>query len=188
MLKKYFVFGLVVFSLVAGNVAWDADAAALDCSKQEDAFKQDCKYGLDKTANDLGYKDNAVAGGDIVSIVSFIVKGFLSILALTFFILAMYAGIRWLTARESEELAERAKTTLENAVIGLVIVSASYAIATFVFGRLVTTGGGDSVASQYWSCECKNSSGSKTTFTDTKSGAKLSCENFCQGVDYILSP
>jgi len=142
MYKKIIIFGVVVFSLLVGKVVMAVGASAENCSRTDNPFSEACNYGLDKTAGDLGYTSGP-ASGDIVSIVGVIVKAALATLAIIFFALTMYAGIRWLTARDNAELAERAKTTLENAIIGLVIVSASYAIATFVFGFITKTGGGD---------------------------------------------
>ena len=50
-----------------------------------------------------------------------------------------YAGVRWMTSRGNEELAAKAKHTLEAAVIGIIITVSAYAISNFVLSRL---GGG----------------------------------------------
>jgi hypothetical protein len=53
-----------------------------------------------------------------------------------FFLLVLYAGLTWMTAGGGSEKVMKAKTMLETAVIGLLIVAASYAISTYVFERL----------------------------------------------------
>jgi len=55
-----------------------------------------------------------------------------------FLILTVYAGFLYLTARGEEEKVTHAKETLQRGVIGLIIISAAYAIATFVIGALST--------------------------------------------------
>ena len=56
--------------------------------------------------------------------------------------LIVYAGFLWMNARGNEQQVEKAKSILTQAVIGLIIVLASYSIAGFVVRSLVsaTTG------------------------------------------------
>jgi hypothetical protein len=62
------------------------------------------------------------------------VLGFLGIVLLFYF---LYGGFKWMTAGGNEEGVEEAKTMIKNAVIGLVIVMASYALSSFVLSNLV---------------------------------------------------
>ena len=48
----------------------------------------------------------------------------------------MYAGYLWWSAQGNEENVKKAKSTMRNAVIGMIIVSMSYAIVTFLFESL----------------------------------------------------
>ncbi len=68
-----------------------------------------------------------------------IVLGFLGIVLLFYF---LYGGFKWMTSGGDEEGVKEAKTMIRNAVIGLVIVMASYALSNFVLTQLarVTTG------------------------------------------------
>jgi hypothetical protein len=68
-----------------------------------------------------------------------VVLGFLGIVLLFYFI---YGGFKWMTSGGDEKGVGEAKTMLRNAVIGLVIVMASYALSNFVLTQLVavTTG------------------------------------------------
>jgi len=60
--------------------------------------------------------------------------GFLGILLLVYM---LYAGFLWMTSGGSDEGVKKAKTMLQNSIIGLVIIVAAYAISTFVLGSLV---------------------------------------------------
>ena len=98
-------------------------------------FSWDNTFGLDKTASSTGF-DVTGDQGDINSMASRIIRIGFGTVAFVFFGLTLYAGLRWLTARGKEELIERAKATMEQAIIGLVIVALSYAITNFVMQRL----------------------------------------------------
>ncbi len=73
--------------------------------------------------------------GNIINVV----LGFLGIVLLFYLI---YGGFKWMTSGGSEDGVKQAKTMIQNAIIGLVIIVSSYAISTFVLGQLlvVTTG------------------------------------------------
>lgn len=65
----------------------------------------------------------------------------LSFVGIIFFVLVLFAGLRWMTAFGNGEKVDQAKSIMEHAAIGLIIVLAAYAIATFVFNRLASIGG-----------------------------------------------
>jgi TRAP-type C4-dicarboxylate transport system permease small subunit len=58
------------------------------------------------------------------------------VLAFVFFGLTLYAGLRWMTAQGNEEMVTKSKEILKAAIIGLVIVTASYALTKFIFSQL----------------------------------------------------
>ncbi|MEA3463471.1 MAG: hypothetical protein U9R14_00060 [Patescibacteria group bacterium] len=60
------------------------------------------------------------------------VKAFLSLLGIIFIILIIYAGYEWMTAGGNEEKLTKAKETLWQATIGLIIVVGTYAIWRFI--------------------------------------------------------
>lgn len=64
----------------------------------------------------------------------------LGLVGVVFFLLILYGGIYYMTAMGRTEQAEKAKEILEKAIVGLVIVGASYAIANFVFSSLASKG------------------------------------------------
>ncbi len=74
-----------------------------------------------------------VASGDTEKITGVIIKSFLSILGIIFFILIIYAGFLWMTAAGNEEKITKAKKILISSAIGITIIFASYAITTIIF-------------------------------------------------------
>lgn len=68
-----------------------------------------------------------------------IALGFLGILLLAYL---LYAGFLWMTSGGDSKKADQATTMIKNAIIGLIIIVAAFAISTFVLGSLVnaTTG------------------------------------------------
>lgn len=96
-------------------------------------------YGIEATRNATGgLLPEKVAGAkNIPELVGAIVGVALSFLGIIFFGLIFYSGIRWMTARGNTDTVTEAKTTLESAVIGLIIVLASYAATQFVLDKLL---------------------------------------------------
>lgn len=68
-----------------------------------------------------------------------IILGFLGIIAIG---LTMYAGFLWMTSGGNEEKIAQAKLILRNGLIGLVIILSSFAIVTFILGKLMDATGG----------------------------------------------
>ena len=69
----------------------------------------------------------------IISVVINLTLGFLGII---FLILTIYGGFVWMTASGNEENITKAKKILTTAVVGLIIVLASYGISSFVFEKV----------------------------------------------------
>lgn len=80
-------------------------------------------------------------------IVATIIKRVLTLVGTIMFVLIVYGGYLWMTAGGNDEQVDKAKTTIRNAVIGLVIVLSSYAITIAVtniaLGRNVNSGAAD---------------------------------------------
>ncbi len=68
--------------------------------------------------------------------IAYLISGALALLAVIFLILVVIAGYRWMTASGSQEIITKAKQSMKEAIIGLIIVLAAYAIVAFVFGNL----------------------------------------------------
>ena len=69
-----------------------------------------------------------------------IILGFLGIIAVG---LIMYAGFIWMNSGGNEEKVEQAKLILRNAVIGLIIILASFGIVSFILAQLTGATGGN---------------------------------------------
>ena len=90
------------------------------------------QYGLKETGGKIGYEDTVT----VESVVARVITGGLALIAIVFLLLTLYAGLRWMTARGNAEFADKAKTTLEAAIIGLAITVAAYAITNLVLKSL----------------------------------------------------
>jgi cysteine-rich repeat protein len=67
----------------------------------------------------------------------------LGLLAIIMLCLILYAGFLWMTSGGNTEQVERAKLMIRNAIIGVVLILSSWAIASFVINSLLSaTGGG----------------------------------------------
>lgn len=86
-----------------------------------------------------------LSGGDPRVIAARIINVALGLLGIIFLALVIYAGFLWMTSGGDSSNAERARTLLRNAVIGLIIILTSWAITRYVISRLLeatNTGGG----------------------------------------------
>ncbi|MFH1047914.1 MAG: hypothetical protein V1738_06450 [Patescibacteria group bacterium] len=61
----------------------------------------------------------------------------LGLLGMVLLVLIIYGGFLWMTAQGNSDQVDKAKQIMTNAVIGLVIIMASYAIANFVFDAIL---------------------------------------------------
>jgi len=80
--------------------------------------------------------------GDVALVVGNIIKGALAISGTIFFVLMVYAGILWMTARGKDDQVDKARDTIIAAVIGIIILVASYAITSFVQNQVISGNAG----------------------------------------------
>ncbi len=81
----------------------------------------------------------AGAQSDLPTLVGNIINGFLGILGVIFVVLIVYSGFLYMTASGDDTKVKKAKSILSQAVIGLVIIVAAYAISNFVIDVLVSS-------------------------------------------------
>ncbi len=74
------------------------------------------------------------------------IKTALGLVGIVFLILMVYAGYIWMIARGDESKSEKAKSTIINSVIGIVIVVAAYAITSFLVTAFNPDATGDATA------------------------------------------
>ena len=122
-------------------------------------------YGLKDTAAGAGIPTDSVEPTKVASAIINTVLGIVGVLAV---VMIIYGGFLWLTSGGNEEKLSQAKTLLQNVVIGLFIILASYAIANFIVSSLKKATGGETGVEE-------------TTCTQALSGA--SCKNIdtCSG-------
>lgn len=146
-----FVFSILLSSFVASNVS------AAD-------------YSLSLFAKKAGYSTSGNKAS-LEGTVNIVVNVVLSLTGIIFLILAVYAGVRWMTAQGNSEDVTKAQETLQAAIIGMVVVSMAYAITGLIFNTLqknIPTDNG--VPDVQVSC---------TKDTDCKAGEKCNAYGFC---------
>ncbi len=75
---------------------------------------------------------------DLPTVIGNVVKFILGFLSVVFVILIIYSGFKWMTAGGDSKKVDEAKSVMKNAIIGLIIVMCSYAIATVIFNIINT--------------------------------------------------
>lgn len=81
-------------------------------------------------ASGLGANDN------LASIISVLISVILGFLGIVFLVLTIMAGFKWMTSEGNEDEIKKAKGSIKNSVMGLLIVLAAYAITYSVFKYL----------------------------------------------------
>ena len=98
-------------------------------------------YGLDKTARSAGLL-NENTPKDVPTITGNIIGTALSMISVIFFILMVYGGFLWMTAHGDEGQVKKAQDTIIGAVIGIIVILASYAITDYVTKSVISSGPG----------------------------------------------
>ena len=78
----------------------------------------------------------ANAGNQLPVIIGQMVNVILSVLGLILLVYLLYGGYLWMTSGGDSEGVKKAKTMITNAVIGLVIITLSVVITSYVVSRL----------------------------------------------------
>lgn len=92
------------------------------------------KYGLKQTATEAKLPN---MDKDLPGIVGIIIASILGLVATMFFALMVYGGFLWMTAAGNGEQVGQAKKLIINAVLGVIVISAAYAITNFVLKAIV---------------------------------------------------
>ena len=89
------------------------------------------KY-LEITAKTAGFGDPKHPAEIVASLIGV----FLSFLGIIFLCLVIYGGFIWMTSFGNEQKVLKAKKTLSQALIGLLIIICAYSITLFIFSQL----------------------------------------------------
>lgn len=99
--------------------------------------------GLKTAAARTGLSTSCSGTDCLTIIVGNTINVVLGFLGIVLFAMLVYAGWQWMTAGGDSKQVQEAKARIFNAIAGLVIIAASYAIATFVLSSLASlTAGG----------------------------------------------
>lgn len=129
---KNFFLSLAIAGLLFGG----SSVQALQAFPAPSPFER-AQQTLDTAAGNTGLAK------DIEKPLGAVIKGALALVGTIFFLLTIYAGILWMTARGKEEQLETSQKIITAAVIGLFITLAAYAITSFVTSRLAGGGGAE---------------------------------------------
>ena len=91
--------------------------------------------GLEQTAK-KGFGNNSLKINDVPTGIGSILGVLLSFLGIIFFIIIVYAGFKWMMARDNASEVGKAKEMITSAVIGLIVILSAYAITSFLGGQL----------------------------------------------------
>jgi amino acid transporter len=91
--------------------------------------------GLNDAATQSGYGQPG-STPDLPKVVGSLISSALALLGSLLLVLMIYAGYQWMTAGGDQKKVEEATKTIKNAIIGLVIVVAAYAISSYVVLQL----------------------------------------------------
>lgn len=87
---------------------------------------------LETVGNNAGYQVNVDAQTTFRAMIGAVVQAFLSFLGIIFIILILYAGFTWMTSAGEEAKVTKAKDTIKDAIIGLVLTASAYGIWSYV--------------------------------------------------------
>jgi len=127
MQKKILLIAWLVSLFFPLSIALAADDYGLNATaKQVPAFNT-------QTSQDSSYFGSSFLTTKVGQIVGLV----LSFIGVIFLILMIYAGILWMTASGNEQQVTKAKGLMMNAIIGMIIVFAAYAITSFIGSEVI---------------------------------------------------
>lgn len=131
-----FIF-LAIFSLIQVVVF----ASAVQTAHADEALFNG-QTGMTEIGQVYGNNKDGKAVTDIRVIIGKIIQVVLGFLAVIFLALIVYAGFRYMTASGNQDQTKKAVAQIRDAVIGLVIVLAAWAITTFILNAMSWATGG----------------------------------------------
>jgi amino acid transporter len=127
---KYFITTICLSLCLAGGVS----AANLgDAFKVNDGSNKD---PLDSAAAAAKYQTANESRPD--DVVGTIISTVLSVVGSIFIIIVVYGGFIWMLANGEEKKVTKAKSLIRQAIIGLIVVVAAYAISLFILSFFMT--------------------------------------------------
>lgn len=136
MIKKIFAIFILVLAMSAVNVSFVPQTASAACSSRFLGIPAWYEGLTDGSCNMLDVNSDTVGGlsGLIWTIALNIVEAGLVIVIYVTVFFILYGGFKFLTGGSNPEQTSKARKTIINAVIGLVISMASIAIVNLISG------------------------------------------------------
>jgi hypothetical protein len=103
-------------------------------------FAVSTSEGLQQTISQVNEGGNTLpadTSDKIPAKIGTFIGGLLAFVGTLFFVLIIYAGLKWMLAMGNDQQIEQSKDLISAAVIGLIIVLSAYAITSFIGGLLV---------------------------------------------------
>ena len=116
--------------LLLPSLALAANESLVDTTKSP---FENARAGADQTAGSAKISGDQ---GDLTTIIGRIINILLSFLGIVFLVLVLYAGFLWMTAQGDSKKVDQAKGMLTQAIVGLIIIMAAYAISNYVLTAL----------------------------------------------------
>jgi len=79
------------------------------------------------------------ANNDLPKLIGNMIGAALGLLGVILVCIIIYAGFLWMTAQGNDEKVKQAKKMISNAVVGMVLIFAAYAITNFVVDSLTNS-------------------------------------------------
>ena len=104
-----------------------------------DEASESIRTGLKQAATGASYSTESA---DFSTIIGNLISTALSFVGVLLLCYLLYAGFLWMTAGGDSKKVESAKTMIQNAIIGLLIIAIAYSASSFVLTQLggVTSG------------------------------------------------
>lgn len=97
--------------------------------------------GTGIVGNQAGYDTKNVNDTTLSATVGKVIEAILALVGTIFFILTVYAGILWMTARGKDEQVEKATKIFQTSIIGLVVIVGAYSITHYVLKAVFSVSG-----------------------------------------------
>lgn len=94
------------------------------------------EVNLSEQLEEVGDATGIETSRSLPEIIGGLVQAALGLLGIVLLVLLLYGGYLWMTAGGNEDQVSKAKKIITNAVVGLVIIMAAYAIASFVVNAI----------------------------------------------------
>ncbi len=138
MTKKLTIFGLII-SIILITFPLISSADSDDTGHKPIPALENVSKDINESAKELGYTEIPAGnvGEKLIEITYGVaIRGILSLLGILFLVLIIINGYKWMVAGGNEEIINKAKRGLQNALIGLGIVLLAYLITYGLFSYL----------------------------------------------------